>query len=520
VLGDDLGEELGPSVRIELEPLGVADGTTLGEALGVKLGPALGKLLGEELGAAVGATLGPQLGAALGRVLGDERGEELASILGDVLGPPLGMSLGPLLGDTLGPLLGDEVGAPVGKELGLLVDKELGITLGCALVGLLIGDLVIWPIVSKSMRPPVVDFVGELVGDLVLWLPVSTFIRVPAEAIVGELVVGTLVGTLVGDLVLWSPVPTLIRLPEVGVLVGLLVGDLLLWVPVTNLIKTLPADSVVGALVGLSIGETVLRPPASRLIIALFGSLLVGILVGFPLVEELRTSPLSVPRSIRTVFGLSRPEVGPKIEEFRGWTLVGSGLELDVVPDSRAILWSNSEYVVRSTAGFAVERIPSVAGATPTEETTGGGRLVSVLEGPSTGANSRLVLGFSRVSATGVELGSDELDDDSMSINKRLTEPLAISTELTMHMTVITDVDANIATTAIVSLVATERAVFAVAAFAMVLAPLKVEAPVERAAWTAIDSKADFILLDCTMVASSLVMYVLCSLDGRHAFAI
>jgi hypothetical protein len=129
-------------------------------------------------------------------------------------------------------------------------------------------------------------------------------------------------------------------------------------------------------------------------------------------------------------------------------------------------------------------------------------------------------LGLSRVNATGAELGSDELDDDSMSINKRLTEPLAMSTELAMHKTVMTDVDANIATTAIVSLVATESAVLPVAAVAMVLAPLAVEAPVERAAWTAIDSRAELILLACTMVASNMVTYVLCLLDGRQALAI
>jgi hypothetical protein len=71
-------------------------------------------------------------------------------------------------------------------------------------------------------------------------------------------------------------------------------------------------------------------------------------------------------------------------------------------------------------------------------------------------------------------------------------------------------VDANIATTAIVSLVATDRALFPVA---MVLAPLAVEAPVEMAAWTAIDSRADFIFIGCTMVASSTVWYCMFSVD-------
>jgi hypothetical protein len=114
-------------------------------------------------------------------------------------------------------------------------------------------------------------------------------------------------------------------------------------------------------------------------------------------------------------------------------------------------------------------------------------------------ANPGLVFGLSRVNATGAELGSDVLDD-SMSINKRLTDPLAMSDELPINITVMTAADANITTTAIVSFVATELAFLSEATVAMVLAPLAVEAPFKRAAWTAIAStRADFILIGCTM---------------------
>jgi hypothetical protein len=146
----------------------------------------------------------------------------------------------------------------------------------------------------------------------------------------------------------------------------------------------------------------------------------------------------------------------------------------------------------------------SVTGATPSED----GRFAGVfgrIIGPSAVANPGLVFGLSRVNATGAELGSVVLDD-SMSVSKRLKDPHAMSTELPVNITVMTAADANIATTAIVSLVATDMVFLSVAAVAMVLAPLAVEAPVKRAAWTAIASTradfvhADFILIGCTMV--------------------
>ncbi len=101
-------------------------------------------------------------------------------------------------------------------------------------------------------------------------------------------------------------------------------------------------------------------------------------------------------------------------------------------------------------------------------------------------ANPGLVFGLSRVNATGAELGSDVLDD-SMSINKRLTDPLAMSAELPINITVMTAADANKATTAIVSLIAIDIHLFPVVAVAIVPAPVAADAPVEIAAWTAID---------------------------------
>ena len=101
-------------------------------------------------------------------------------------------------------------------------------------------------------------------------------------------------------------------------------------------------------------------------------------------------------------------------------------------------------------------------------------------------ANPGLVFGLSRVNATGAELGSDVLDD-SMSINKRLTDPLAMSDELPINMTVMTAADANKATTAIVSLIAIDIHLFPVVAVAIVPAPVAADAPVEIAAWTSID---------------------------------
>jgi hypothetical protein len=101
-------------------------------------------------------------------------------------------------------------------------------------------------------------------------------------------------------------------------------------------------------------------------------------------------------------------------------------------------------------------------------------------------ANPGLVFGLSRVNTTGAELGSDVLDD-CMSIHERLMAPLAMSAELPINITVMTAADANKATTAIVSLIAIDMHLFPVVAVAIVPAPVAADAPVEIAAWTAID---------------------------------
>jgi hypothetical protein len=103
--------------------------------------------------------------------------------------------------------------------------------------------------------------------------------------------------------------------------------------------------------------------------------------------------------------------------------------------------------------------------------------------GPSAVPKTGLVFGLSIVSATGEKGGSD----DSRSIRKRLTEPVGASPEPPVDITVMTAAEATIAIAAIVILVATDMHFFPVAAVAIVPAPEAADAPVEMAAWTAID---------------------------------
>jgi hypothetical protein len=134
---------------------------------------------------------------------------------------------------------------------------------------------------------------------------------------------------------------------------------------------------------------------------------------------------------------------------------------------------------VGATAGFAVVRSCSVAGVKLSEGATEDGRLVGAALNRIVG----LVFGLSRVNATGAEVGSD----DSTSIKKRLTEPLGMSAKLSIHKTVITAAEATIATAAMVTFLATDMPFFPLAALAIVPAPVAADAPVEMAAWTAID---------------------------------
>jgi hypothetical protein len=142
---------------------------------------------------------------------------------------------------------------------------------------------------------------------------------------------------------------------------------------------------------------------------------------------------------------------------------------------------------VGPTACFPVVSTCSVAGAKLAKGASEDGRLVGAtlgrIMGPSAVPKTELVFGPSRVNATGAEVGSD----DSTSIKKRLTEPLGMSPELPIYITVITAADATIATAAIVTLVAIDMAVFPVAAVAIVPAPVAADVPVLAAAWTAID---------------------------------
>jgi hypothetical protein len=133
-------------------------------------------------------------------------------------------------------------------------------------------------------------------------------------------------------------------------------------------------------------------------------------------------------------------------------------------------------------AGFAVESTCSVAGATPSEGKSEDGLLLRTaldrIMGPSAVPKTGFVFGLSIINATGSKVGSD----DSTSIKKRLTEPLGVFPELPLHKTVMTAAEATIAMAAIVALVAIVVHFFSVAAVAIVLAPLAVEAPVEMAA--------------------------------------
>jgi hypothetical protein len=90
------------------------------------------------------------------------------------------------------------------------------------------------------------------------------------------------------------------------------------------------------------------------------------------------------------------------------------------------------------------------------------------------------VFGLSIVDATGSTVGFDV----STSIRERLAEPNRV---LPIEKTVITAAEATIAMATIVALVANDMHFFLVAAVAIVLAPVAVEAPVEMVAWTAID---------------------------------
>jgi hypothetical protein len=94
--------------------------------------------------------------------------------------------------------------------------------------------------------------------------------------------------------------------------------------------------------------------------------------------------------------------------------------------------------------------------------------------GTSVVAKTGLVLGISRVNATGAELGSV--------VTPFLKEFLVGPNGMTSELPMITAIEATIAMAAMVTFVVTDMMVFPAAAVAIVLAPLAVEAPVERAA--------------------------------------
>jgi hypothetical protein len=120
-------------------------------------------------------------------------------------------------------------------------------------------------------------------------------------------------------------------------------------------------------------------------------------------------------------------------------------------------------------------------GATPAEGESGDRGLVGVLgriREPSAVAKTGLLLGFSRVNATGPKVGLDE----STSIKIRLTKLLDVPPEPPIYKTVITAAEATIATAAKVTLVAIDMHFLSVAAVAIVPAPVAADAPVTIAA--------------------------------------
>jgi hypothetical protein len=108
------------------------------------------------------------------------------------------------------------------------------------------------------------------------------------------------------------------------------------------------------------------------------------------------------------------------------------------------------------------------------------GAVLNRIVGPLVVAKRGLVFGLPIVNATGANVASD----DTTSIKEFPVGVVSIEL-ITMDITVMTAA-ARIATTAIAALVATDMHFFPVAAAAIVLAPLAVEAPVKMAAWTAI----------------------------------
>jgi hypothetical protein len=115
------------------------------------------------------------------------------------------------------------------------------------------------------------------------------------------------------------------------------------------------------------------------------------------------------------------------------------------------------------------------------------GAVLDRIVGPSVVAKTGLVLGLSRVKPTGAELGSD----DTPFPKEFLFGPNGVTPELPT----ITATDATKATAVMATFVVTAMIVFPAAAVAIVVAPLPVEAPVEMAAWTAIDCRAESITM-------------------------
>jgi hypothetical protein len=318
-----------------------------------------------------------------------------------------------VLGDALGPLLGDELGTPVGNELGLLLEEALGITLGDALdgvLGVVLGleveaALSLGDELGASLGAFSPSAVGDKLGEE-LGKPLGEPLGVVDGTTLGK-TLGVKTGPLVGEAV--ARLSASLVGPLVGGLVLCLpVATLVIWTLTKSLAGGLAPGTLDGPLVGPLVGDLVLRSPVSSFTIRrLSGPPLVGAPV------ERRTSP-----PLKLIWPLLVDPLAP-----------GPGMnELE----ARAFV-----------------------GAKPVEGTSEDGRLVGAALGRIMGPSA---------DATGAKVGSD----DSTSIKIRLTEPLDVSPDLPMYKKLRTAAEATIAMAAIITLVATDMAVFSAAAVAIV----------------------------------------------------
>jgi hypothetical protein len=129
------------------------------------------------------------------------------------------------------------------------------------------------------------------------------------------------------------------------------------------------------------------------------------------------------------------------------------------------------------------------------------GAVLDRITGASVVAKRGLVFGLSIANATGASVASD----DTTSVKEFI---VGVSAKLPIYETVITVTEATIAMAAMVNFVATDMPAFLVAALAIVVAPEAADAPVEMAAWTAIDCREESIVKGCTMLTISVDLMV------------